>query len=296
MKNCKNLLTKIWLIATLAIVLGGIVLLSVLGFNNTTDFSKGYELTVKVAHKVDNQDVIPETTEKFFEENNILNEKYSKVYINDGTGVIYSFDDVVEIDKVALNALKLKIEEALDNSLAQVSVEFKEFKTNNQNRVLFFALALLISAIIIFLFTLILGKLKVALITLIASVGSLISYLGMVALFRVPIFNVLGVFTSIAFIFGFILSLILAINFRQIIKLVSTEKLSLEGVANKGVKNNLFKFICIAVIILVLAIAMLIFGGVYLKFVALHLVLSAVSSFAVALIGVPFLWTLSKQK
>lgn len=291
MKNCKNLLTKIWLIATLAIVLGGIVLLSVLGFNNTTDFSKGYELTVKVAHKVDNQDVIPETTEKFFEENNILNEKYSKVYINDGTGVIYSFDDVVEIDK---DTLKLKIEEALDNSLAQVSVEFKEFKTNNQNRVLFFALALLISAIIIFLFTLILGKLKVALITLIASVGSLISYLGMVALFRVPIFNVLGVFTSIAFIFGFILSLILAINFRQIIKLVSTEKLSLEGVANKGVKNNLFKFICIAVIILVLAIAMLIFGGVYLKFVALHLVLSAVSSFAVALIGVPFLWTLSK--
>jgi hypothetical protein len=125
---------------------------------------------------------------------------------------------------------------------------------------------------------------------------SMITYLGMVALFRVPICDFLGVFTALSFVFAMILATILAFNFRQINNLQTNEKISSLEVASRGVKNNLFKFACIGCTVLILAIAMLIFGGAYLKFVALHLILASISSFAVTLIGVPFSWTLGKQK
>lgn len=293
MKNTKNILTKIWLILTVAIILGGVVLLSVLGFNNTVDYSKGYELKVGVTHNIDNQDLISEVTESFFKENNLSNEEYSKVFLNDGSYVVYRFRNAVEIDK---DALKTKVQESLNNELAVVSVELNEFKTNRTSNVWFFALALLISAVVIFLLTLILGKAKIAIITAFASIASMITYLGMVSLFRVPICDFLGVFTALSFVFAMILATILAFNFRQINNLQTNEKISSLEVANRGVKNNLFKFACIGCTVLILAIAMLIFGGAYLKFVALHLILASISSFAVTLIGVPFSWTLGKQK
>ena len=291
MKNCKNVLLKVWLLLTVAIVLGGVILLSVLGFNNTVDYTKGYELTVGVNYKVDNQDIIDDVAEEYLAEKGISYEKYSKVYVNDGQKVIYRFDKIVDVD---VNALDKLIVEKLDNNLAVVSVEFNEFTTNRENAVLFLVLALLISEVVVFFFTLILGKVKVALITMLASIVSVVSYLGMVALFRVPICSFIGVFTALSCLFGLGLSTILSFSIRQTQKLLTDEKQPLKDIVANVVRKNLFKFICIGSAVLLLSVLMLIFGGIYVKFVALHLILASVSSFATTLIGVPFAWCYKK--
>ena len=71
MEKSKNLLTKIWLVATVLIVLAGIVMLSLFGFNNTVDYSKGYELTVGVDQKIEGQDLVFQTAEEYFAEKDL---------------------------------------------------------------------------------------------------------------------------------------------------------------------------------------------------------------------------------
>ncbi len=291
MKNCKNILSKVWFLATVLIVLAGIVLLSVLGFNNTVDYSKGYELTIGVDQKTDNLDLIPTVSENFFDENGISPKKYSKVFLNDGAYVVYKFDEVIELDK---ESLILELETALDNKFVEVSAEFKEIKVYKNSNTLSLALALIITAVVVFLFVLIFGKARIALTTIFASVVSVLSYLGMVSLFRIPVCNFLGVFTSLAFAFSIGLTALITFKFKGIQKLVSNEKMPLCDVASLGLKESLIKFVVLMVAVLLASLGLLIFGTPYLKILALHLLVASVASFATALIGAPSVWALEK--
>ncbi len=294
MKKSNSILSKIWLIATVLIVLAGIVLLSVFGFNNTVDYSKGYELTVGVDQNVDNQNLIETTTESFFAENNIAPKKYSKVFLNDGSYVVYKFDGVIEFDKFYKDALISKLETALNNEYIAVSVDFKEFKSFSEVNALSIALALIISAVAIFVFTIIFGKGRIAVTNLFASIVSVLSYLGMIALFRVPVCNFLGVFTAFSLALSVLVATLLTFKFKNILRIVSNEKMPLSEVASQGVKEGLPKFIVIIASVLALCVALLVFGTAYLKILALHLLISAVASFGASLIGAPAVWALIK--
>ncbi len=295
MEKSKNLLTKIWLVATVLIVLAGIVMLSLFGFNNTVDYSKGYELTVGVDQKIEGQDLVFQTAEEYFAEKGIAPKNYTKVYLNDGASVVYKFDSAIEIDKDAIDkdALVLKIENAIDNEFALVSVDFNEFSSYKQDNVLNFSLALLITAVVIFVLALILGKIKVSLGILLASIVSLIFYLGMVALFRIPVCDFLSVFTALSFIFGAILSAILLFKFKAIAKLSDGKNTACE-IAKQGAKSSSLKLVVLCGVVVLSAVSLLIFGTTYLKFLALHLLVSSVASISTALIGGSSYWALSK--
>ena len=290
MEKSKNLLTKIWLVATVLIVLAGIVMLSIFGFNNTVDYSKGYELTVGVDQKIEGQDLVFQTAEEYFSEKGIAPKNYTKVYLNDGASVVYKFDSAVDIDK---DTLVLKIENAIDNEFALVSVDFNEFSSYKQDNVLNFSLALLITAVVIFVLALILGKIKVSLGILLASIVSLIFYLGMVALFRIPVCDFLSVFTALSFIFGAILSAILLFKFKAIAKLSDGKNTACE-IAKQGAKSSALKLVVLCGVVVLTAVSLLIFGTTYLKFLALHLLVSSVASISTALIGGSSYWALSK--
>ncbi len=290
MEKSKNLLTKIWLIATVLIVLAGIVVLSVFGFNNTVDYSKGYELTVGVDQKIEGQDLVFQTAEEYFAEKGIVPKNYSKVQLNDGASVVYKFDRAVEIDK---DALVLKIESAIDNEFALVSVDFNEFSIYKQENVLNFSIALLITAVIIFVLALILGKIKVSLGILLSSIVSLIFYLGMVALFRFPVCDFLSVFTALSFTLGAVLSAILLFKFKAIAKLSDGKNTSCE-IAKQGAKTSVLKFAYLSIVVVLTVATLLIFGTPYLKFLALHLLASSMASISTTLIGASSYWALSK--
>ena len=293
MEKSKNLLTKIWLVATVLIVLAGIVMLSIFGFNNTVDYSKGYELTVGVDQKIEGQDLVFQTAEEYFVEKVIAPKNYSKVYLNDGASVVYKFDSAVEIDKIDKVALVSKIENAIDNEFALVSVDFNEISSYKQDNVLNFSLALLITAVVIFVLALILGKFKVSLGILLASIVSLIFYLGMVALFRIPVCDFLSVFTALSFIFGAILSAILLFKFKAITKLSDGKNTACE-IAKQGAKSSVLKLVVLCFIVVLSSASLLIFGTTYLKFLALHLLVSSVASISTAIIGGSSYWALSK--
>ena len=293
MEKSKNLLTKIWLVATVLIVLAGIVMLSIFGFNNTVDYSKGYELTVGVDQKIEGQDLVFQTAEEYFVEKGIAPKNYSKVYLNDGASVVYKFDSAVEIDKIDKVALVSKIENAIDNEFALVSVDFNEISSYKQDNVLNFSLALLITAVVIFVLALILGKFKVSLGILLASIVSLIFYLGMVALFRIPVCDFLSVFTALSFIFGAILSAILLFKFKAITKLSDGKNTACE-IAKQGAKSSVLKLVVLCFIVVLSSASLLIFGTTYLKFLALHLLVSSVASISTAIIGGSSYWALSK--
>ena len=141
---------------------------------------------------------------------------------------------------------------------------------------------------------LIFGKIRIALTTLFASVISVITYLGMVSLFRIPICSFLGVFTALTFVFSISLTALLTFKFKGIQKLVSNEKLALSSIARMGLRESMIKYVVIMCAMLLLIIGLLILGTPYLKILALHLLLASIASFATSLLGAPTIWALEK--
>ena len=118
MKNL-SLKSKLWIVLTVAILCLGVIFLSVFGYNNSVDYSKGYELTVGLDQQDESLDDVFTTTENYFEEIDVSPVKYSNTSLNDGSYRIYRFDKVVEIDEAKLFE---KLESVVDNQYVSITV------------------------------------------------------------------------------------------------------------------------------------------------------------------------------
>ena len=125
--------SKIWLIATLLIVCVGVIFLSVFGFNNTTDYSKGYELTVGLDQQDDDISKVYESYEKILHENYVdsqdllasLADKIemctyfdgAQIYIDEFTG--FTPNQYKVIRSLLCKASEVNITLTLDNKLVK---------------------------------------------------------------------------------------------------------------------------------------------------------------------------------
>lgn len=280
--------SKIWLIATLLIVCVGVIFLSVFGFNNTTDYSKGYELTVGLDQQDDDINKVYETAETYFDEIGVKPLSYSKVYINDGNSAVYKFKDLTGFDK---DELVGRIDAVVDNDYVDVIVSTKVVEAKASFDALNIILSLVISAIVLFLFLLIFVKFKMALTNLFASIVSVIAYISMVALFRIPVLNTLGIFVALTFAISTFISGLALIKFNATKKLSDNEKLSaLEIVKINAKEYSVFN--CIALVVLMLvALVLLVLGVGYLRFIALNIIVATISSVVMNYIAVPTIWS-----
>ena len=116
----KNVLGKFkwFIIAALVLIVAGMTLFGVLGFNNTVDYKDSYEVHVGIDQSVDAAKVIlKDASENYFEEKDIKYSSYQVV--DDGVKLIYKFKNDVTSD---VSGLQTAIQTALSQQTKKVLI------------------------------------------------------------------------------------------------------------------------------------------------------------------------------
>ena len=104
---------KIWITIIISVLLVGMVLLGIFGFNKSIDYRAGYEVSVTANDILDDSvEIMKSTTEKYFSDNGLKPVKQTEQQLNGGETLIYKFDKDVSAHKDGLQtAVQAKLTE-----------------------------------------------------------------------------------------------------------------------------------------------------------------------------------------
>lgn len=286
---CKlNLKAKLFIIISLVVLVVGMALLSV-GLNQTVDFKNSYEVRVSVNQKTGIETIRTET-EKFFEDNGIKTKDYAYQEIGDGKILVYKFNNEVP---VKVNDLQSHLQSKLTGTL-KATVEIDEVVTTQSEITGWVLLAIAISAVAIFVYSIIMEKLAGSVATLCASILSGLLFVSLVSITRIPAYPFIGVVAalSIALGAGITVSTIHRLNeeYKN-----SANKQTFELV-DKVAKAEKGKYLFVAIAWLIVAVAISAFFAPYMMIVGGQLILAGICALAVSYFGAPLLWAVIKGK
>ena len=281
---------KIWIIVTLALIVGGMFILGFVGFNNPVDFKVSYQLKVDVEEDfADSISIAKSVTDKFFKDNGISDLDYA-FYTGDDGSVVYSFHEDVA-DKI--DGLEEKLQIALND--AGVNLEAKVSTTEStpyfSKNVLNIALAVGVSAIAIMIYLIIMEKPASALAVLGSTLLSALIFASLLAITRVPALP----FALATIVFSALLSALLATLFvskaKAIVKNVANDKLTKREIADKAFGKNVLPLIGVLAVSIVSAILFIAIGTGYLKFLGIQIALGGISAVFSAGAWTPVIWS-----
>ena len=270
---------KIGLIATLSIILVGMVFFGIFGFNKSVDNRISYQVIVSVDQDIDGEGAkAKETAEKYFEE---INVKYFNLQeANEGSTFIYNFKE----NKIDAKVLKEKIQEAVGDSVV-AECSLKEVKEDFSNQVVNTVIALAVATVVIFAYLLIVNKLATALTVVFNSIFASVLSIALLALTRIPTFGAMEIYVVASFVLSAILSVVIADRAREISTLVGNEKLSKGEVASQAIKDSFFRLLAFIVIVVAIGIALAAILTPHLIYSAVHVLITGVAGLVVSVIG-----------
>ena len=287
--------TKLWLIIALAVVVAGVAMFAIFGFNQTADNKASYEVQVAVDQNVNGAaSVAKETAEKYFNE---INYKYcgslTQEY-DDGAEYIYKFDTAKEFNK---DELKSRIEEALNEKglsglNLEVTVNYKETVVTSGVGVWKLVLACAISLVAAFIITAIVNKFASAFTVVVNGVFAFIIHLALVSVTRVPAFPALIVGESTAVILTMLFSFFIVCGFKEGLK--ANEKADVNEITEKELNRSL-KTLCLVAILGIFAAIFFAFTfKVYFVYTGLQIAIAIITAFLVSCVSTPSLWKVFK--
>lgn len=286
---CKlNLKAKLFIIISLVVLVVGMALLSV-GLNQTVDFKNSYEVRVSVNQKTGIETIRTET-EKFFEDNGIKTKDYAYQEIGDGKILVYKFNNEVP---VKVNDLQAHLQNKLSETL-KATVEIDEVVTTQSEITGWVLLAIALSAVAIFVYSIIMEKLAGSVATLCASILSGLLFVSLVSITRIPALPFIGVATAIAIALGAGMTVSTVNRLNEEYK-NSANKQTFELV-DKVAKAECAKYLFAAIAWLIVAIAISAFFVPYMMIVGGQLILAGICALAVSYFGAPLLWAVIKGK
>lgn len=296
---------KIWVLITIALLVVGITLLAIFGFNKSADFKNSYEVKVSVDSQVDvDVNKLEKEIDSYFESKQLTPTFYSNQRVN-GPIVAYSYIykfgeqitlDVTDFESYLSTKLDVDYDQTAQNNI--IEVEYNQVVPFFKAPIGYIALALGISLVAIFLYLLIMEKLASALAVVLSTVGAGVLYMALLGLTRVPATP----FAPYMFAFTFALSMLSSVGlvnrFKEQVRLNnsadSKEKLSFSQIADSSAKSSLFRYLVIAFAILLTSVLMVIFGEGHIEFLALNLLVAGASGLYASLIGTTLIWPLLK--
>ncbi len=293
----KNVVSKwkIWVIIAVAAVLLGMIMLGAFGLNHSAAYRNAYEIKITVAGSVNDDEKTAATdgAEEYFAK---VNRKYSlKQVLEDGA--IYTFSNIDGIDVSELNAAA----KAPDGYTTTVAIGETVSEKGNKTIAAYAVLALGIAVIVAFVYALIAEKFASGVAVLASSVLSAMLYVSLMAITRIPADAFFATGLAIATALGAILSVAMCNRFRETARMVTDEKLSVAGVAEKGANLSVarfnFAFFALAVAAVSFAALGLIVGAKSMAFVGLQILVAAVVSYFAAFAFTPVLYAaINKNK
>jgi len=295
-------LTKNFRIATallIVLIVVGMVFLGVFGFNKTIDYKNGYELKITLDANYgedaeDNAAEMKTAAEKYFADNGVSYKTYAVEIFDDGNTLIYKFDKE-NAEKVIIVNLVTEIDTAIAASGLNAKADIYEKVVSANLQWGWIILALGISAVALFVYTLFMEKLSGAIAVIAVSVISAIVFIALMAITRIPAAPFIEATTVLTAIFGGIISFVLVNRCNELIKNVGNDKKSYAEIGNDAVKASLLRicFICSATVLA--GILFIILGSGYLKFMGLQIILSVASSACVSVLFTTFIWNVLKK-
>ncbi len=279
---------KIWLIITLVVILAGMTMLGVFGLNGSTAQDSHYEISVGVDQDVEGASLkAKEIAETYFNEKGIKDVGYSYQTMKDGATHVYKFKNATGINAEELTAY---VTEKLANDKVVVESSVNQVVATPSFDVWGLALALGISAIAVFVYLIIMEKLFATLSILVSGVLSAILTLSLLALTRIPSIDTWAIAISASVILSSVLSVVIVKRCKEQLKLdPKADKLN---IAEGAVSNSLTRFIFVFIALIVATLALGLIGGIgYLTFIALTILVTAISAVFSSLVWTPIVWS-----
>lgn len=282
---------KIVLVSALAVLLVGMVMLGIFGINNTKNYDSVNQLKVSVSLDLtESSEKAQETTEKYLQDKAIETYSFGSQILNDGRVFVYQ----IKSGDVNVDELKTTIDTAINNNKVNVKVDVSEITVYSENQGLRIVGAMAITAVAIFVVLFFVEKWKSALTVACTSILSALIFFALINVTRIPAVSLLGVSLGVAFLIGAVLSSVVIVRFREIIKNSSSK--SIAEIANQGVQSSLLRICFVCVVLAVLGALVAVLLGGYSVFVGLQIVLASLVAGACTVFVTPLLWVLFNDK
>ena len=287
---------KLFIVITLAVLVVGLALFGIFGFNQTIDHRKGYEVKVSVDQDAGNSlSILESATEEFFANNGLKNVEFATQKADDNKTIIYKFNTDVKVDEVKLaqylNDKLIADESVKDVTATAIYSEVIGYNEFNVGGLLFGALVGLALA---FIYALIMEKLSGAVAMIGSSILSALVFVALMGLVRIPAYPALGASISVALILSALLSITTVSRFNRAFKANVNSKPNADEIAEKLIKTECKKYIYTAIAVLVGSIAISAFFVPYMLFAGLQILLAGLVALTVSYFVTPLVWATVK--
>lgn len=291
--NALKLKNKLFVVITLALVVVGMAIFGIFGFNQTVDYKDCYEVRVSVSQGFDGAtELLASETNFYFAQNGIKSKNYAFQKAEDGSLLIYKFNKQVPTSVDGLqDYLNDKFADAEFTSVS-AKVEVNEVIGNKKFDAGKLLLALGISIVLIFVYALIMEKLAVAVATICSAVVSFLLFLSMVALLRVPAYPFVSAGLALSVAIPSLMALASARKMRLVFK--SKDKPNAKEIAEGVMKKECVKYLFVLVAFLVVAAAVSALFVPYMMIMGAQIALVGLVSVASAYFVAPLIWSAIK--
>ena len=287
---------KYFVISSLIILVVGMTLLGIFGLNKPIDYSDSYEINVSIAIDDDSlKQEMKETADKYFEENGIIYASFQSQ--EDGMSLVYKFttDQTSKVQelKTVLDAV-LSLNPQMGTN--EVTVVSKYATQGSLVQPLKILIAYGIAVVAIFVYMLIMNKLASAVAVICSSIASVVMFIALIALTRIPAVPYFEISAMFAGILGLLLAVSTVGRYREELKNTTANKFSVNEIANKVAKTESKKYLYILVAIVIASVAVSAFFMRYMLIIGGQLLIAGIASLACAYFISPLIWTAIKGK
>jgi len=289
---------KYFFVFALVVLVAGMTLLGVLGFNQPVDYANRYEVHVSVDQNTKNEkEVILEYAEKAFDEIGVSPVSYSTQILDDGSVVIYKFNqDITD----SANTILSIVQDGLDEKgeVNGVIAEVKVYETigSSMGQLGWVALALGITVVVAFVLALILNKLAQALALAFSTIFSAVLFVALVALARIPAGAFIGFSIAIATVFATITSTFILGRYKELRKDPAFERVDASVIASTIFGKDAKKIVISLIFVIIAIVSMIAVIVPYLMFVAAQVGVAIFVGTICAVMGTPFIYGLIGKK
>ncbi len=284
---------KLFIIITLALILIGMTVFGIFGFNQTVDYSNGYEVRVSVDQGFEGAtDILAKETNEYFAQNGIKSKNYAFQEADEGSLLIYKFSDKVPASIDGLESyLDAKLADA-DFTSVSADVEVNQVIGNKKFDAGMLTIALCLGVLGIFIFALIMEKVAVAVATIGSAVVSFLLFLSLIAILRIPAYPFVGVGLALSVAISSLMSITSARVMRLTYK--SKDKPNAKQIADSVMDKEGKKYLFILIAFLVAGVAISALFVPYMMIVGAQLVILGLVSVVSAYFVTPLIWSAIK--
>ncbi len=293
---------KCFIIATLSLLVVGITLLSVFGFNQTADYKESYELQVSIDQRAAGAtDVLSASVDEYFANKGIAPVCGGKQVIDDGMGLLFKFDSDVsshatEIKQFIETKLLSSGINTAEITAVEVIVNASIVKEGEGFEDWMLLVGSAVAVVCILVYALIMVKLTGALATLFSAVLSALTFVALMAITRLPAAPFVTIGCVFAGILGGVLALSSIARYREEDKNTANENLSTKELIEKMLKLEKKKYLLVLISVALVGLALIATMASYFMIAGAQLIVVSVVATASSYFGVPLLWNAIKNK